>query len=154
MESKGEVGSTPSVERVVQSTLAHMLDAGSGSSFTLPPAVLDMVLEVGVYQKAQPLSKGLCPYGGANSGILQERKHTPPPSTTAGGERKHITCLKSALCHYFSGGTLSLSDVLHKLGVARWADEIFLGSKHRFHECTCYCASPHCFGVLLSVTYQ
>lgn len=50
METKGEVGLTPSVERVFQS--AHMLDAGSGSSFTLPPAVLDMVLEGGVYQKA------------------------------------------------------------------------------------------------------
>jgi len=49
MESEGEVGLTPSVERVFQSTLAHMLDAGS---FTLPPAVLDMVLEGGVYQKA------------------------------------------------------------------------------------------------------
>lgn len=52
MEFKGEVGLTPSVERVFQSTLAHMLDAGSGSSFTLPPAVLNMVLEGGVYQKA------------------------------------------------------------------------------------------------------
>lgn len=51
MESKGEVGLIPSVERVFKLTLAHMLDAGSGSSFTLPPAVLDMVLERGSVPK-------------------------------------------------------------------------------------------------------
>lgn len=51
VESEEEVGSTPSVERVFQLTLAHMLDAGSGSSLTLPPAVLDMVLKGGVNQK-------------------------------------------------------------------------------------------------------
>ncbi len=86
------MGFTPSAERVFQPTLAHMLDAGSGSSLTLPPAVLDMILEGGVYQKgiaSMLYLRVFVPMGGEQWDPTGKETHTPSFNNSRRRKKAH-----------------------------------------------------------------